>query len=617
MDKHQQRLLESLPDGIVVADQKGRIEFVSRQALKMSGYSRKELIGRNVEMLVPTSTRAIHRVHRAGYAAKPTTRAMGSGLRISFRRKDGTEFPADIALSKFETSGGPGVIAAVRDVSERTRTELALRDAEEGIRLMVDGVVDYAIFQLDAGGNVTSWNGGAERIKGYRAKEIIGRHFSIFYLADDIKHRKPQKGLTTARRIGRFEEEGWRLRKDGSRFWANVVITRLRDAKGAVRGFTKVTRDISERKRTEDRVEAMFEVTQATLQGQAPDQIMSLVVQRARGLVEAAQGLALVPDADGTNVTVTQADGLRSKVLIGTTYPAAKSLAGWVLRTKELIAVEDAGTDPRAHRPFARAALAGPAILAPLVADNSSFGVLALSNPKSKTPFSAEDLATVRVFAAQAAVALEHSRLRLELQRLAVLEDRERIARELHDGAIQSLFAVGMSLQGLVARTAAGEPQARIESAVTQIDRVIRDLRNYIFGLRPGILQDVQLHQALTRVAQDFQKRTSVSTVIDIDPHVAAHLSSHAGDLIQLTTEALSNVARHAAARTCRVSLQSNRSGALLEIDDDGKGFDPAQALGAGQGLRNLRERTDKLGGRLEIKSAAHQGTSVRVTIRL
>ena len=617
MDKHQQRLLESLPDGIVVADKKGRIEFVSRQTLKMSGYSRKELIGRNVEMLVPGNKRAIHRVHRAGYAAKPTTRAMGSGLRINFRRKDGTEFPADIALSVFETSGGPGVIAAVRDVSERSRTEQALRDAEERIRLMVDGVVDYAIIQLDAKGNVTSWNAGAERIKGYRAKEIIGRHFSVFYSTDDVKRRKPQKELSAAKRVGRFEEEGWRLRKDGSRFWANVVTTALLDANGAVRGFTKVTRDISERKRTEDRVEAMLEVTQATLQGRPPDQIMALVVQRARGLVGAAHGLALVPDADGINVAVSHVSGLRTGALVGRRYPAAKSLAGWVLRTKEPIAVADASTDPRAHRPFARAALAGPAILAPLVADNSSFGVLALSNPRTAKPFGEEDLSSVRAFAAQAAVALAYSRLRLELLRLAVMEDRERIARELHDGAIQSLFAVGMSLQGLAARTSPGEPQARIESAVTQIDLVIRDLRNYIFGLRPGILADAQLHQALTRIAREFQKRTSVTTVIDIDPHVAARLSLHAGDLIQLTTEALSNVARHAEAGHCRVSLHSNRSGAVLEIDDDGKGFDPAHALGRGQGLRNLQERTDKLGGKLEIKSRAPQGTSVRVTIHL
>lgn len=456
MEKGQRQLLESMPDGIVVADESGCIEFASRLALKMSGYRLNELVGRGIDMLVPTGKRASHRGNRTRYFANPTSRAMGSGLNISFRRKDGTTFPADIALSPLSTPDGLLVIAAVRDVSDRARTEKALREAEEQVRLMVEGVVDYAIFELDAEGRVASWNAGAQRIKGYRADEIIGRHFSIFYPPDEVKKRKPQHQLATARRSGRFEEEGVRLRKDGSEFWANVVLAALHDPAGKVRGFVKVTRDITERKRVQDR-----------------------------------------------------------------------------------------------------------------------------------------------------------------LEQLLVVEDRERIARELHDGAIQSLFAVGMGLQGLAVRTTDEEIQARIEASVVQIDRVIRDLRNYIFGLRPGLLADSQLHQALTRVAQDFQKRTGVTTVVDIDPHVAARLNSQAGELIQLTTEALSNVARHAEATTCRVSLHSDHSGVVLEIDDDGKGFNKARVQGMGQGMRNLRERANKLGGRLVITSKPNQGTSVRVTIRL
>ena len=444
-----------MPDGIVVADENGRIEFVSRQALKMSGYTRKELIGRTIDMLVPNRKRSMHRANRTNFMANPATRAMGSGLNISLRRKDGTEFPADIALSPLQTSEGLKVIGAIRDVSDTARTERALRETEEQVRLMVEGVVDYAIYELDSDGRVASWNAGAQRIKGYRANEIIGQHLSVFYPPDDIKKRKPQQALATARRTGRFEEEGRRIKKDGTEFWANVVVTALHDPEGKVRGYVKVTRDITDRKRTQDR-----------------------------------------------------------------------------------------------------------------------------------------------------------------LEQLLLVEDRERIARELHDGAIQSLFAVGMGMQGLAVRTTDPEIQERLEASVVQIDRVIRDLRNYIFGLRPGILAD-SLRQALTRVAHDFQKRTGVTTVVDIDPLVAARLNAQAGELIQLTTEALSNVARHAEATTCRVSLHSNHSGVVLEIDDDGKGFDKARVQGTGQGMRNLRERASKLGGRLAITSRPGQGTSVRVTIRI
>ena len=129
-----------------------------------------------------------------------------------------------------------------------------LRTSEERFRLLVDGVRDYAIFLLDPAGFVTSWNQGAERIKGYRAQEIVGRHFSTFYQADDAAAGEPARGLRVAEQEGRFEAEGWRVRRDGSRFWASVVITALRDEAGRLRGFAKVTRDITERKRMQDQL---------------------------------------------------------------------------------------------------------------------------------------------------------------------------------------------------------------------------------------------------------------------------------------------------------------------------------------------------------------------------
>jgi len=138
-----------------------------------------------------------------------------------------------------------------RDVRERKKSDDALRKAEDRLRTLVDGVKDYAIFMLDPSGNIVSWNRGAERIKGYRAEEIIGQHFSCFYPAEDVQSGKPARELDIAITKGRYEEEGWRLRKDGSPFWANVVLTPVKDATGTLLGFSKVTRDISERRRTE------------------------------------------------------------------------------------------------------------------------------------------------------------------------------------------------------------------------------------------------------------------------------------------------------------------------------------------------------------------------------
>ncbi|HEY2496324.1 MAG TPA: response regulator [Candidatus Angelobacter sp.] len=141
-----------------------------------------------------------------------------------------------------------------KDITERRRTEAALRESEERFRILVDGITDYAIFRLTPTGHVASWNQGAERIKGYKQDEIVGRHFSCFYPPEELASGFPDRELQTAVEAGRYEEEGWRVRKDGSRFWANVVITPLKDESGTLRGFSKITRDVTERKAAEERL---------------------------------------------------------------------------------------------------------------------------------------------------------------------------------------------------------------------------------------------------------------------------------------------------------------------------------------------------------------------------
>src|SRR5438034_7586395 len=214
--------------------------------------------------------------------------------------------------------------------------------------------------------------------------------------------------------------------------------------------------------------------------------------------------------------------------------------------------------------------------------------------------------------------ATERKQAQMRLHRLAVLEDRERIAKELHDGVIQALFAVGMNLQATEAK--AGDPEAvraRISGAVDSIDVAIRDLRNYIFGLRPGILADRQLDQALHQLAEEFQEKSGVVTAVEIDERVAAQFGNSATQLVQVTREALSNVARHAQATTCRVSLLQHDESAVLEIDDDGRGFKPGRGSSRGQGLSHMRERVEAIGGTFSVESASGEGTTVRVQLPL
>jgi formate hydrogenlyase transcriptional activator len=245
-------LFTASPDAILVTDSTGRISALNPATARLFGYREIELLGSPVETLIPERFRGRHPQHRATYAAATSVRPMGTGLELYGLRKDGTEFPVDIMLSPVNTGGEHTVLTVVRDITERKQIETALRHSEERFRLLVEGARDYAIFMLDPEGKVATWNSGAERIKGYSAEEIIGQHFSRFYPQDSVERGKPQHELEVAAVEGRSEDEGWRIRKDGSRFWANVVITALRGQDGQLLGFSKVTRDFTDRKRAEE-----------------------------------------------------------------------------------------------------------------------------------------------------------------------------------------------------------------------------------------------------------------------------------------------------------------------------------------------------------------------------
>ncbi|HTD56985.1 MAG TPA: PAS domain S-box protein, partial [Silvibacterium sp.] len=259
-----EKMMESLPDAVFVVGADGRIQEANQQAERMFGYPRAELAGQSVDLLIPERLRSAHVHHREHYQSEPRLRPMGAGLELFARRKDGTEFPVDIMLSPVDT-GERLVLAVVRDITVRKEMEEALRLSEERLRLIVQNARDYAIFMLDPDGNVSTWNPGAQRLKGYSADEIIGRHFSAFYTQEDLERHRPEHVLETARAAGRYEEEGWRIRKDGSRFWANVIVTALRRKDGELIGFSKITRDFSSRKTAQESL--LLELSNAVLAG--------------------------------------------------------------------------------------------------------------------------------------------------------------------------------------------------------------------------------------------------------------------------------------------------------------------------------------------------------------
>jgi diguanylate cyclase (GGDEF)-like protein/PAS domain S-box-containing protein len=247
-------MVESVQDyAILMLDPTGNVATWNVGARRLKGYEAEEIIGGHFSVFYPPSEIAAGKPKRELELAAATGRLEDEGWRV---RKDGSQFWANVVITAMRDRDGTlvGYGKITRDLTERRAHELELGASEERFRLMVESVQDYAIFMLDPDGKVATWNAGARRLKGYEAEEIIGRHFSVFYPPEHVAAAKPQRELETAAADGRLEDEGWRVRKDGSQFFANVVITALRDETGALRGYGKVTRDITARRLAEDQL---------------------------------------------------------------------------------------------------------------------------------------------------------------------------------------------------------------------------------------------------------------------------------------------------------------------------------------------------------------------------
>jgi len=232
---------------IYMLDPGGIVTNWNLGAQRLKGYTSDEIVGQHFSRFYTKEDRAAGLPIRVLETARREGRFEAEGWRV---RKDGTRFWASVTVDAIRDETGEllGFAKITRDITERVAAQQALRDSERQLRLLMQGVIDYALYMVDPNGIVTSWNMGAERIKGYKASEIIGQHFSKFYTDVERAEGVPARALYTALREGRYEAEGWRVRKDGTRFWANVVIDPIRDEEGKLTGFAKITRDITEKR---------------------------------------------------------------------------------------------------------------------------------------------------------------------------------------------------------------------------------------------------------------------------------------------------------------------------------------------------------------------------------
>jgi PAS domain S-box-containing protein len=272
-ERRFQLLIASVTDyAIYMLDCDGYVTSWNPGAQRFKGYLSDEIIGQHFSVFYTEEERAAGVPGCALLTAHDEGKFEAEGWRV---RKDGTRFWASVVIDPVRDEEGNfiGFAKITRDMSEQRATQEALRESEERFRLLVQGVSDYAIYMLSPAGVVTNWNPGAQRIKGYTESEVIGSHFSRFYTDDDRATGLPAHALERARTIGRYEQEGWRLRKDGSQFWAHVIIDAVHDASGDLLGFAKVTRDITERK---EAAEALEHANAALFQSQKMEAIGQL-----------------------------------------------------------------------------------------------------------------------------------------------------------------------------------------------------------------------------------------------------------------------------------------------------------------------------------------------------
>ncbi|MEM8530861.1 MAG: PAS domain S-box protein [Chloroflexota bacterium] len=639
-------LLDLITEAIITIDANQSIVFTNHGAVKSFRYSAQQLQGQSLDMLLsPSSTTMIReRIQSFARNAVPgTSELLEDTVGECWRRSDGKTFPAHVTLVKLNGEEPMSVTLLVHDNSDRQRVKADLQQVEAQYRSLVDSVQDYAIFMLDPGGLITSWNTGAERITGYHTEEIIGNHFRCFFPDEAVQHNKPESELQIATTQGRYVDEVWQVRKDGSSFWAHVVLTVVHDEYGQLRGFSKVIHDITEQRQVEAalrhytaRLNVLYEISQAILTAQSPEAIAEASVRRIRHLVP-CQYVSMVTYDDDTDTihalaveheTAPQNDA-HQLVLPTSTYDLTLLRDGQIHYMPD---VQQAIAPDHISYDWQTTGLRSY-LSAPLLAHGKLIGVLTLA-ANAPGAFGQDVLDVVRQVADQLAVALQNARLfaavhtgREQLQglshRLIEAQESERraIAGELHDEIGQALTLVKMNLQ-VVQETQDNISGDSLSESIGIVEQALQQVRDLSLDLRPSLLDDLGLIAALRWYGARQARLAGISF------HFTGQVPEERLPTMLETTcfrvaqEALTNVVRHAHAQQVWMHVQAQDTILHLTIRDDGVGFDPHTAQTRAQygnsfGLLGMRERVAIAGGKLHITSAEGEGTTVMANFPL
>lgn len=622
-------ILSSIGDGVVVTDAEGRVTLLNGVAEALTGYTLAEARGRplvDVFRIVNEHTRAT--------VENPTGKVLATGTIVGLANhtvliaKDGTERPiADSAAPVRDGELTRGVVLVFRDQTAERAAERALRESEERFRLLVESSRDYAIFMLDPGGHVVSWNPGAQRIKGYRADEIVGEHFSIFYEPHEVAAGKPPYELAVAEVEGRFEDEGYRVRKDGTRFWANVIISAVRDETGALRGFSKVTRDLTERKRAEEHARKLAAEQAARAESERTARYLaeaSAVLARsldpdvtlksfARLLVPTLAdwcGIDVLVDGEIRHVAVAHVDPAKvARVEEGQRRfppdPDAKAGASHVIRTgvpeltpeitPEVYAA--AVADPELRAILVDLGLRS-AMVVPLLARGRVLGAMTLATAESERRYDEKDLAFARDLGMRAGLALDNARLYDEARRAVMIRD-EFLSVASHElkTPLTALQLQLQSLQRLLEKGAMDSARLRPKAEKASLfagrfEILVKQLLDVSRISAGRLVLDVErvdlaalAREVIDRFAEEAARAGCALELRDPGPVVCPCDRER---IDQVLTNLLGNALKYGAGKPVQVRVSRDDHGVAIVVRDEGIGVPPGAPA---PHLRALRAR--------------------------
>jgi len=644
----------------------GTVASWNEGARLIKGYSEAEIVGQSFSRFYTPEDQL------AGKPAALLARALQEG-RVEDEawrvRKDGTRFWADVVITPLRDRDGTlrGFVKITRDLTARKEAEEALRQSEERMRLMIDSVNDHAIVMLDSSGKVATWNPGAERLKGYTAREIVGQSFERFYPEPEIRAGKPRLELETASREGRFEEEGWRLRKDGSRFWANVVLSAAKNERGELIGFTKVTRDLTDRKRSE---EAIVERTrqQAAVARlglfalEQPD--VGAVIDRAVATVRETMGTEIVAvlelSADGKSLVLRAGCGLET-ASIG---PVPIQLASPEAGNGQAARADAAQLGWQAFRMGGvLGKQGGSGMTVPIRASDPSREAHGLIEARSRAAraFRDDDVNFLQAVANVIAAALERrvmeeqvraaeqkaveERARASQVREALRERDEFISVAAHE-LRTPLTALQLKLQGAERglKAEARQPvtgstvETRLNGALRQTERLsllverLLDVTRIAAGRLELALDQFDLAALVRQVSDDFREPAAqTGSELRLESQQPLEGCWDRLRLEQVLVNLLSNAVKYGAGRP--ISVRTERAGERVRISVTDEGIGIAEADlpriftrfqraapvrnygGLGLGLYIAKHIVEAHGGRVEVSSRPGQGSTFLVDL--